>query len=44
LIKGLRTWGDTRTEIVLGEESAAKVVALAKTDFFTGAGVIIILD
>jgi hypothetical protein len=44
LIKGLRTWGDTRTEIVLGEESAAKVVALAKADFFAGSRVIIVLD
>jgi hypothetical protein len=44
LVKGLRTWGETRTEIVLGQESAETVAALAKTDFFENAGVIIVLD
>ncbi|MEH6592481.1 MAG: hypothetical protein V7746_19605 [Halioglobus sp.] len=44
VVKGLRTWGETRTEIVLGKESSGKVSALAKTDFFSAAGVIIVLD
>ena len=44
LIKGVRTWGKTRTEIVIGEQSAKKVIALGKTDFFSHAGVIIVLD
>ncbi len=44
LVKGLRTWGDTRTEIVLGKEAAGRVTALAETDFFAQAGVVIVLD
>ena len=44
LVKGLRTWGETRTEIVLGEEAAQTVASLARSEFFTDAGVIIVLD
>ena len=44
LVKGLRTWGDTRSEIVLGQEAAETVAELATSSFFDDAGVIIVLD
>jgi hypothetical protein len=44
VVKGLRTWGDSRTEIVVGEQAAEKLQSLANTDFFSTAGVIIVLD
>lgn len=44
LVKALRTYGDTRTEIVLNTEFAERVVTLNKQGFFDQAGVIIVLD
>jgi len=44
LVKGLRTWGKTRTELVIGKESAEKLATLVSSDFFVNAGVIIVLD
>lgn len=44
LVKALRTYGDTRTEIVLSEDYAQRVVELNKEGFFNDAGVIIVLD
>ena len=44
VVKSLRTWGDTRTEIVLVSEYADRIIELDKSGFFADAGVIIILD
>lgn len=44
LVKALRTYGDTRTEIVLSEEFADRIAELGDSDFFDEAGVIIVLD
>lgn len=44
LVKGLRTWGKTRTELVISKESAEKLTQMASNDFFINAGVIIVLD
>lgn len=44
LVKALRTYGDTRTEIVVATENADNLVALGEKGFFRDAGVIIILD
>lgn len=44
LVKALRTWGKTRTEIVLGTSNSEKIIELSKTAFFNDAGVIIVLD
>ena len=44
LVKALRTYGDTRTEIVLATEYAQRVQQLNESGFFGEAGVIIVLD
>lgn len=44
VVKALRTWGDSRTEIVVGKQSAAKLAKLIENNFFADAGVIIVLD
>jgi hypothetical protein len=44
LLKALRTYGDTRTEIVIGSESAKQVKQLVEQTFFNEGGVIIVLD
>lgn len=44
LVKALRTYGDTRTEIVLATEYAQRIEALNESGFFSEAGVIIVLD
>lgn len=43
VLKGLRTWGDSRTEIVLGNESSEQLTALVQKGFLRDAGVIIVL-
>ncbi len=43
VIKALRTFGDTRTEIVLGSESSERLEDLIKNGFLDDAGVIIVL-
>lgn len=43
VLKGLRTWGDTRTEIVLGTDSSERLAALVGEGFLADAGVIIVL-
>lgn len=43
VLKGLRTWGETRTEIVLGTESSERLEALVADGFLDDAGVIIVL-
>lgn len=43
VVKGLRTFGDTRTEIVLGEDSSARLEGLIADGFLNDAGVIIVL-
>lgn len=43
VLKGLRTFGDTRTEIVLGTESAERLETLVNNGFLDDAGVIIVL-
>lgn len=43
VLKGLRTWGETRTEIVLGTESSERLEALIADGFLDDAGVIIVL-
>lgn len=45
VVKALRTWGDTRTEIVLASDFADRILALDESGFFNGQnGVIIVLD
>lgn len=44
LVKALRTYGDTRTEIVVTEDYASKIAKLNQAGFFDDAGVIIVLD
>lgn len=44
LVKALRTYGDTRTEIVLGTDYAQRITELNEQGFFDNAGVIIVLD
>lgn len=44
LVKALRTYGDTRTEIVLASEYAERIIELNEKGFFNEAGVIIVLD
>ncbi len=44
LVKALRTYGDTRTEIVLATEYAQRIQQLNESGFFGEAGVIIVLD
>lgn len=43
VLKALRTWGKTRTEIVLGRNSSAKLSDLVSKGFLSDAGVIIVL-
>ncbi len=43
VLKGLRTFGDTRTEIVLGTESGERLEKLVDSGFLDDAGVIIVL-
>lgn len=43
VLKGLRTWGETRTEIVLGSESGGRLEGLVSEGFLDDAGVIIVL-
>ena len=43
VLKGLRTFGDTRTEIVLGTSSSERLVGLIKSGFLDDSGVIIVL-
>lgn len=44
LVKALRTYGDTRTEIVLSQEYAERITELDEQGFFKQAGVLIVLD
>jgi hypothetical protein len=44
LVKSLRTYGKTRTEIVLTSDYIKRITELDKQGFFANAGVIIILD
>lgn len=45
VVKALRTWGDTRTEIVLSNDFSDRIVALDESGFFDGQnGVVIVLD
>lgn len=43
VLKALRTWGDTRTEIVLGIDSSARLMSLVAGGFLEDSGVIIVL-
>ncbi|HIG39055.1 MAG: hypothetical protein ABGY96_14925 [bacterium] len=43
VIKALRTFGDTRTEIVLGKDASERLQALVSKGFLDDAGVIIVL-
>lgn len=43
VMKGLRTFGKTRTEVVLGTESSERLVGLIKQGFLDDSGVIIVL-
>lgn len=43
VLKALRTFGDTRTEIVIGTESGEKLQALIGKGFLSDSGVIIVL-
>ena len=43
VMKALRTWGATRTEIVLGTESSDRLAKLVKDGFLADSGVIIVL-
>ena len=43
VLKGLRTWGDSRTEIVLGNESSEQLTGLVQKGFLNDAGVVIVL-
>ena len=43
VLKGLRTYGDTRTEIVIGVESAGRLRKLVSDGFLADSGVIIVL-
>ena len=43
VLKGLRTWGDTRTEIVLDKDESTRLEALVAKGFLQDAGVIIVL-
>ena len=44
LVKALKTYGDTRTDIVLGPQNSKSTVELISSDSFGDAGVIIVLD
>ncbi|MBF0621572.1 MAG: hypothetical protein HQL54_06555 [Magnetococcales bacterium] len=44
VLKGLKTWGKYRTEIVLGTDSSKELTALIQKNFLAEAGVIIVLD
>jgi hypothetical protein len=44
VVKALRTYGDTRTEIVLGKESSEQLREMTESNDFVDAGVIIVLD
>lgn len=44
LVKALKTYGDTRTEIILGRDTSQKMREMIKTTDFADAGVIIVLD
>ena len=43
VLKALRTWGDTRTQIVLGNQASAQLKELIENGFLTDSGVIIVL-
>ncbi len=43
VLKALRTWGKTRTDIVLGSASSEQLMALVKNGFLNDSGVIIVL-
>lgn len=43
VLKGLRTFGETRTEIVLGDEASARLSELVGSGFLDDAGVVIVL-
>ena len=43
VLKALRTFGNTRTQIVLGTESSERLLALVKAGFLDDSGVIIVL-
>jgi len=43
VLKALRTWGKTRTEIVLGTQSSERLTKMIKDGFMKDAGVIIVL-
>jgi len=44
VLKALRTWGKTRTELVLGNSSSDKLSKLIKDGFLETASVIVVLD
>ena len=44
LLKALRTYGDTRTEIIIGKESSDKLREMIASTNFADASVIIVLD
>jgi hypothetical protein len=43
VLKALRTFGDTRTEIVLGTDASGSLQALINKGFLSDSGVIIVL-
>jgi hypothetical protein len=43
VLKALRTWGDTRTEIVLNNDASTQLEAMISDGFMQDAGVIIVL-
>jgi len=43
VMKAMRTFGDTRTEIVLGTEASGSLQALINKGFLSDSGVIIVL-
>jgi hypothetical protein len=43
VLKALRTWGDTRTEIVLNNDASTQLEAMISNGFMQDAGVIIVL-
>ncbi len=43
VLKGLRTYGDTRTEIVLGAEASKRLSELLRDGFLDDAGVVIVI-
>ncbi|MDQ6950894.1 MAG: hypothetical protein Q9M26_04450 [Mariprofundales bacterium] len=44
ILKALRTWGTTRTSLVLGKASSKRLQALIHQGFLKNAGVIVVMD